>query len=195
MVYICTDLVICIYIYIYGCESKCKAPIHTLNPQADPYPRSIPKRRWSRPIHTSGSPGADPYPNFDATPYIHIYIYIHRHMDNIYIVNHPSSSLHMNIHDIYVQHPWQGSAGNQWREAKELGAAWNCTSFSQGCELDVCWTPTGWLNIGVNEKTWILYTTEKGGKKTEISAQILMFVISGQLGTNFVDIWTIPEWS
>ena len=57
-------------IYIYGCESKCKAPIHTLNPQADPYPRSIPKRRWSRPFHTSGSPRADPYPNFDATPYI-----------------------------------------------------------------------------------------------------------------------------
>ena len=58
--------------HIYGCESKCKAPIHTLNPQADPYPRSIPKRRWSRPIHTSGSPRADPYPNFDATPYIYI---------------------------------------------------------------------------------------------------------------------------
>ena len=57
-------------IYIYGCESKCKAPIHTLNPQTDPYPRSIPKRRWSRPIHTSGSPRADPYPNFDANPYI-----------------------------------------------------------------------------------------------------------------------------
>ena len=37
-------------------------PIHT--------PRSIPKRRWSRPIHTSGSPRADPYPNFDATPNI-----------------------------------------------------------------------------------------------------------------------------
>ena len=54
---------------LYGCESKCKAPIHTLNPQADLYPRSIPKRRWSRPIHTSGSPRADPYPNFDATPY------------------------------------------------------------------------------------------------------------------------------
>ena len=54
----------------YGCESKCKAPIHTLNPQADPYPRSIPKRRWSRPIHTSGSPRADPCPNFDATPYV-----------------------------------------------------------------------------------------------------------------------------
>ena len=48
-------------------KSKCKAPIHTLNPQADPYPRSIPKRRWSRPFHTSGSPRADPYPNFDAT--------------------------------------------------------------------------------------------------------------------------------
>ena len=64
-----------IYIYIYGCKSKYKAPIHTLNPQADPYPRSIPKRRWSRPIHTSGSPRADPYPNFDATPYIYIYIY------------------------------------------------------------------------------------------------------------------------
>ena len=59
-------------IYIYGCESKWKAPIHTLNPQADPYPRSIPKRRWSRPIHTSGSPRADPYPNFDATPYMYI---------------------------------------------------------------------------------------------------------------------------
>ena len=28
---------------LYGYESKCKAPIHTLNPQADPYPRSIPK--------------------------------------------------------------------------------------------------------------------------------------------------------
>ena len=53
----------------HGCESKCKAPIHTLNPQADPYPRSIPKRRWSRPIHTSGSLRADPYPNFDATPH------------------------------------------------------------------------------------------------------------------------------
>ena len=29
------------YIYIHGCETKCKeckAPIHTLNPQADPYP-------------------------------------------------------------------------------------------------------------------------------------------------------------
>ena len=25
---------------IFGCKSKCKAPIHTLNPQADPYPRS-----------------------------------------------------------------------------------------------------------------------------------------------------------
>ena len=50
------------------CESKCKAPIHTLNPHAGPYPRSIPKRRWSRPFHTSGSPRADPYPNFDATP-------------------------------------------------------------------------------------------------------------------------------
>ena len=55
--------------FIYGCESKYKAPIHTLNPQADPYPRSIPKRRWSRPFHTSGSPRADPYLNFDATPY------------------------------------------------------------------------------------------------------------------------------
>jgi len=51
-----------------GCESKCKAPIYTLNPQADPYPRSIPKRRWSRPIHTSRSPRADPYPNFDTIP-------------------------------------------------------------------------------------------------------------------------------
>ena len=54
----------------YGCESKCKAPIHTLNPHTDPYPRSIPKCRWSRPIHTSGSPRADPYPNFDANPYV-----------------------------------------------------------------------------------------------------------------------------
>ena len=62
-----------VYIYTYGCESKCKAPIHTLNPQADQYPRSIPNHRWSRPIHTSGSPGAYPYPNSDATP---IYIYI-----------------------------------------------------------------------------------------------------------------------
>ena len=44
----------------HGCESKCKAPIHTLNPQADPYPRSIPKGRWSRPIHTSGSLRAKP---------------------------------------------------------------------------------------------------------------------------------------
>ena len=43
------------------------------NPQADPYPRSIPKPKWSRPIHTSGSPRADPYPNFDATPYVYIY--------------------------------------------------------------------------------------------------------------------------
>ena len=51
------------------CESKCKSPIHTLNPQADPYPRSRPKCRWSRPIQTSGSPRADPYPNFDAQPY------------------------------------------------------------------------------------------------------------------------------
>ena len=48
------------YLSIYGYESKCKAPIHTLNPQADPYPRSIPKPKWSRPIHTSGSPRADP---------------------------------------------------------------------------------------------------------------------------------------
>ena len=57
----------------YGCESKYKAPIHTLNPQDDPYPRSIPKRRWSRPFHTSGSPRADPYPNFDATPYVFVF--------------------------------------------------------------------------------------------------------------------------
>ena len=42
-VYIYIDAYICIY--IYGCESKYKAPIHTLNPQDDPYPRSIPKRR------------------------------------------------------------------------------------------------------------------------------------------------------
>ena len=35
-------------------------PIHT--------PGSIPKRRWSRPIHTSRSPRADPYPNFDTIP-------------------------------------------------------------------------------------------------------------------------------
>ena len=34
-------------------------------------PRSIP---WThRPIHTSGSPRADPYPNFDATPNIRMY--------------------------------------------------------------------------------------------------------------------------
>ena len=58
---------------LYGYESKCKAPIHTLNPQADPYPRSIPKRRWSRPFHTSGSPRADPYPNFDATPNTYVW--------------------------------------------------------------------------------------------------------------------------
>ena len=59
----------CLGVPLLGCESECKAPIHTLNPQTDPYPRSIPKRRWSRPIHTSGSPRADPYPNFDANPY------------------------------------------------------------------------------------------------------------------------------
>ena len=29
----------------YAYESKYKAPIHTLNPQADPYPSSIPKSR------------------------------------------------------------------------------------------------------------------------------------------------------
>ena len=75
-IYIYTFNIIYIYIYIYGYESKWKAPIHTLNPQADPYPRSIPKRRWSRPIHTSGSPRADPYPNFEATPYIYNILYI-----------------------------------------------------------------------------------------------------------------------
>ena len=62
-------------INIYGYKSKSKAPIHTLNPQANPYPRSISTRRWSRPIHTSGSLRANPYPNFDATPYIYNYIY------------------------------------------------------------------------------------------------------------------------
>ena len=68
--------------YIYSYESKCKAPIHTLNPQADPYRRSIPKRRWSRPIHTSGSPRADPYPNFEATPYtLYIYIWVVIYVD------------------------------------------------------------------------------------------------------------------
>ena len=30
---------------LHGCESKCKSPIHTLNPQANPYPRSRPKCR------------------------------------------------------------------------------------------------------------------------------------------------------
>jgi hypothetical protein len=47
-------------------------------------PRCIPKRRWSRPIHMSGSPRVDSYsyPNFDATMrnsiklYIYIYTYI-----------------------------------------------------------------------------------------------------------------------
>ena len=57
-------------IYLSGCESKRKFPSHTLNPQADPYPWSILERRWSRPIHTSGSPRADTYLNFDATPSI-----------------------------------------------------------------------------------------------------------------------------
>ena len=51
---------------LHGYESKCKSPIHTLNPQADPYSRSRPKHRWSRPIQMFGSPRADPYPNFDA---------------------------------------------------------------------------------------------------------------------------------
>ena len=46
-------------------------PWTSLSPQADPYPPSIPKRKWSRPIHKSGSPRADPYPNFDATSYIY----------------------------------------------------------------------------------------------------------------------------
>ena len=63
------------YIYIYGCESKCKALIHTLNPQADPYPRSIRKRRWSRPIHTSGSPRPI-HTRILTQPHI-LYIYTH----------------------------------------------------------------------------------------------------------------------
>ena len=53
--------------------------------RADPYPPSIPKRRWSRAIHTSGSLGADPYPNFGATPYVYIYVcmYIYTHVSII----------------------------------------------------------------------------------------------------------------
>ena len=39
------------------------------NVQPDPYPRPIPQLRWSRPIHTSGSPQVDPYLTFNATPY------------------------------------------------------------------------------------------------------------------------------
>ena len=64
----CTDRLWVVYIsvivYIYMAASQ------------NVKPRSIPKRRWSRPFHTSGSPRADPYPNFDATPYIdYNYIY------------------------------------------------------------------------------------------------------------------------
>ena len=102
-IYVCTDThtyIMYTHIYIYGCESKCKAPIHTLNPQADPYPRSIPKRRWSRPIHTSGSPRADPYPNFDATPYIYIiYIYIFIILSVCVIYAH---TLHTDTHTLYI---------------------------------------------------------------------------------------------
>ena len=89
-IYIFIHLYIYIHIYIY-------TYIYTYmdasqNAQADPYPeptglsipRSIPKPRWSRPIHTSGSPRADPYPNFDATSYIitsnYKYIYIYTHV-------------------------------------------------------------------------------------------------------------------
>ena len=87
------NIYIYVYIYTYGCESKCKAPIHTLNPQADQYPRSIPNHRWSRPIHTSGSPGAYPYPNSDATPiyilsiYLFIfYIYIYHAFNHMHVI-------------------------------------------------------------------------------------------------------------
>ena len=63
--YVCT---------IYGCESKCKAPIHTLNPQADPYPRSISTRRWSRPIHIRLDHRGPIHTRILTQPHIYIYM-------------------------------------------------------------------------------------------------------------------------
>ena len=56
-------------------------PIHT----PDPYQNA---GRWSRPFHTSGSPRADPYPNFDATMCIYIcdYTYTIIYIYDIYFI-------------------------------------------------------------------------------------------------------------
>ena len=74
-------------------------------------PRCIPKRRWSRPIHMSGSPRVDSYsyPNFDATMrnsiklyiYIYTYIYIYIHI-YIYTVNFPTNPVVVYFHSLVM---------------------------------------------------------------------------------------------